>query len=50
MNDESAQHNDGSKIAWVKPELIDLQQDTSEVNAGFDIGTDGDGGLTTSMS
>lgn len=38
------------KKSWVKPVLIELQTGAENIEAGFDPGSDGDGGVTTSMS
>lgn len=38
------------KLQWKTPALTHLQMGLGDVHNGFDIGVDGTGGLTTSLS
>jgi len=46
VKSNSQQH----KAVWVQPKLVELNETAADVHFGFAPGTDGDTGISTSMS
>jgi hypothetical protein len=48
--DKNSQEKNFVKQSWTKPELVELQDGTESIQNSFNIGSDGAGGVSTSLS